>query len=409
VNDQSAYLEKIIAQMVNYSQLNFEESLDIIEDPEMDELVPGLAVGVNILGEELQHKVKELKSLNDELIGKNSFIKSVTDAVPEVIFVFNLQQQKITYVNKCTSSNPESPCTEIAIQKSEACENCTLANTILEQQRGVSPEEINGNEIKIISLNQEIKWYKITANDFEKDSLSTVTSILQTVSDITLLKEKELQLLKKEEAIIQSLKEKELLLQEVHHRVKNNLQIISGLLTLQINRAKSEEVINQLAEIRSRILSISMIHEELYQSETFSRIDISKYCIRLCKNLAPVYSNGNVDILFDFDIEPNIFWGIEKATSLGLIINEVICNSYKHAFTNEKNGIISVKLKSTDHHYVMEIKDNGKNPIVMDVAISGKKTLGGKLISGLIMQLEASLKITTDLGYGVEISIPKEL
>jgi two-component sensor histidine kinase len=408
MSDQSAYLEKIITQMVNYSQLNFEETLDIIEDPEMDELVPGLAVGVNILGEELQHKVNELKSLNEELAGKNSFIKSVTDAVPEVIFVFNLRKQKMTYVNKCTSGSSEFPCSGTSVLNNEACENCKLANTILEQQTGKSSAEINGNEIKIESAGQEIKWYKITANDFEKDSSQGLTSILQTVTDITILKEKELQLLRKEETIVHSLKEKELLLQEVHHRVKNNLQIISGLLTLQINRAKSNDIIDQLTEIHSRILSISLIHEELYRSETFVRVDVSKYCIRLCKNLAPVYSTGNGHVQFDFDVEPGIYWSIDKATPLGLIINEVICNCYKHAFTAQENGIIRVTLKSTADHYVMEIKDNGITPVDQTIT-DGKKTLGTKLISGLVMQLEASMEISTDKGYGVLLTFPKEL
>ncbi len=395
--------------MVNYSQLNFDESLDIIEGPEMNELIPGLAVGVNILGEELQHKVKELKNLNKELEGKNSFIKSVTDAVPEVIFVVNTKSQKITYVNKCASSSTGSPCTTAAIEKSEACENCTIVDAILKEQQAVSTDGKSGNAIKMSGANRETKWYKITTNDFEKDSSGTVISILQTATDITLLKEKELQLLKKEEAIIQSLKEKELLLQEVHHRVKNNLQIITGLLTLQINRATSQEVINQLTDIRSRILSISLIHEELYQSESLARIDVSKYCIRLCNNLAPVYSNEHIHVQFDFDVEPNMFWSLDKATPLGLIINEVICNCYKHAFTEGENGLISIRFHSTEHHYILEIRDNGKNPVAVDISSHGKKTLGGKLISSLMMQLEATLKITTDGGYGVTAIIPKEI
>ena len=92
-------------------------------------------MGVNILGEELQHKVKELKNLNEELSGKNSFINSVTDAVPEVIFVFNVQRQRITFVNKCTSHDPDHPCPVIAIQKTEPCENCRIANIILEGKK----------------------------------------------------------------------------------------------------------------------------------------------------------------------------------------------------------------------------------------------------------------------------------
>lgn len=409
VIDQSAYLEKIIAQMVNYSQLNFEESLDILDYPEMDELVPGLAVGVNILGEELQHKVNELKNLNTELENRDSFIRSVTNTIPETIYVYNLTTERITYVNKCTSYKPDYPCPVIIMNKSVPCHNCRVTELFAKMKKEHVIEITRADELRIASSDHKARWYKTTSNAFEKDENGNVVSILQTLSDITLLKEKEMQLLKKEETIIQSLKEKELLLQEVHHRVKNNLQIITGLLTLQINRAKSHEVISQLTEIRSRILSISLIHEELYQSETLARIDVSKYCIRLCTNLAPVYSNGNTEVSFDFDIEPGILWSIDKATPLGLIINEVICNSYKHAFSNQPKGLIQVRLKSTESHYIMELKDNGKTQAMPDAEHHGKKTLGSKLINGLIMQLEASMKISTDGGYGVTLTIPKEL
>lgn len=395
--------------MINYSQLNFEESLEVIEYPEMDELVPGLAVGVNILGEELQHKVNELKNLNTTLENRDRFIRSVTNTVPETIYVYNVQSERITYINKCTSYNPEYPCPIIIMNKQDPCYDCRIAEPLENRKKGVVVEATQPDEIRILSADHKVRWYKTTTNPFEKDENGNVISILQTLSDITLLKEKEIQLIKKEETIIQSLKEKELLLQEVHHRVKNNLQIITGLLTLQINRARSEEVIGQLTEIRSRILSISLIHEELYQTETFSRVDVSKYCIRLCNNLAPVYSNGNTHVTFDFDIEPGILWGIDKATPLGLIINEMICNSYKHAFTNQEQGIIHVSLKSTDTNYIMEIKDNGKNPVTPDVVANSKKTLGNKLISGLIMQLEASMQVSTDGGYGITLTIPKDL
>lgn len=396
--------------MVNYSQLNFDQSLDVIEDPEMNELIPGLAVGVNLLGEELQHKVKELKNLNEELEGKNSFIKSVTDAIPEVIYVLNIGSGNVTYVNKCASANSGSPCSNEALAASHACVNCTTVAAILKQQEeGTFSEELNGSEIKMITPNGETTWYKITANDFERDSSGAVVSILHTATDITPLKNKEIQLLKKEDAIIQSLREKELLLQEVHHRVKNNLQIITGLITLQINRAKSPEVISQLTDIRSRIFSISLIHEELYQSDSLARIDVSQYCMRLCDNLAPVYSNDHIHVRFDFDIEPDIFWGIDKATPLGLIINEVICNCYKHAFTGSEKGTISVRFKSTEHHHILSIKDNGESPAAVDVSANGRKTLGGKLISSLVMQLEARLEITTNEGYGVTVIIPKEV
>lgn len=114
--------------MINYSQLNFEESLDVIEYPEMDELVPGLAVGVNILGEELQHKVNELKSLNTKLENRDRFIRSVTNTVPEIIYVYNVQTDRITYINKCTSYNQNYPCPIVILNKPVPATTVALPN-----------------------------------------------------------------------------------------------------------------------------------------------------------------------------------------------------------------------------------------------------------------------------------------
>jgi two-component sensor histidine kinase len=202
------------------------------------------------------------------------------------------------------------------------------------------------------------------------------------------------------------LQEKALLLQEVHHRVKNNLQIIYGLLSMQANRADSEEVKEQLVEVKNRIFSISLIHEELYQSENFAMIDVDRYCRKLCESLAAVYKTDHqVELILQ--VESGIQVGIDHATPLGLLINEVLCNSYKHAFKGGNAGKIWLKGFATDEHYTLEIKDNGKGADPDAVKAKAGNSLGNKLISGLAQQLRAKLEVSYENGYSVRFTIPR--
>lgn len=405
IEKQRQYLEYITNQMINYAQLNFDDKLDIINDNEIDELLPGLAVGVNILGEELQHKVKELKTLNEELKNRTNFIKSITDAVPEVIFVHNTISNTLTYLNKCTSDDLLLPCPVIKLNLPATCTHCKISKTIYATQKTLEIETLEKNEIRIVLPDKKVRWYKTTTNDFEKNQLGKTISTLQTLSDITLLKERELQLLASEKTISTSLKEKELLLQEVHHRVKNNLQIISGLLNMQMNRANSPALTEQLQEIQSRIHSISLIHEGLYRTENFSYVDFSGYCKKLCTSLTTLYDyNNNVEVIYN--LEPGIHLSIDKATPLGLLINETMCNCYKHGFKSN-GGNIWVNLSSNQSNYLLEIKDNGISKDKTEDESRTNDSLGNKLIHGLAMQLEAELEIKTEEGYSVKLIIPK--
>ncbi len=197
-----------------------------------------------------------------------------------------------------------------------------------------------------------------------------------------------------EDRIMRSLKEKELLLREVHHRVKNNLQIISTLLSLQSSQIDDERVIDLYRESQNRILSIALIHENLYQSDDLSNINFANYVKTLMDDLLHSYGVDSNKIRIIMQIK-DIKMSIETAIPCGLIINELVSNTLKHAFpggTGEINLEISEKDKEK---YLLRLKDNGKAfPEQFD--LETKDTLGIKLINNLVTQLNGEMMFNKD-------------
>ncbi|MBZ2165774.1 sensor histidine kinase [Methanobacterium spitsbergense] len=140
-----------------------------------------------------------------------------------------------------------------------------------------------------------------------------------------------------------SIKEKDILLQEIHHRVKNNMQIISSLLNLQIKYIKDDEAIDVLKESQNRVKSMAMIHEKLYQSNDFTRISLTEYIESLVNGLFYSYSIDQEEISSIINVD-NLRLNIETAVPCGLIINELVSNSLKHGFPNGENGEVYISL-----------------------------------------------------------------
>ncbi len=197
---------------------------------------------------------------------------------------------------------------------------------------------------------------------------------------------------KKDEAkILSSLKEKELLLREIHHRVKNNLQIISTLLTLQSSQSNDINVDDLYRESQNRIQSISLIHENLYHSDDLAHINFEVYARGLITDLFDSYGINSQKIRLNLDIE-NVTMGIETAIPCGLIINELVSNSLKHGFSGLETGEINVKLRRlTDGDFSLIISDTG-NKFPKSVNLVNNETLGLELIKNLVHQLDAQLK-----------------
>jgi PAS domain S-box-containing protein len=201
---------------------------------------------------------------------------------------------------------------------------------------------------------------------------------------------------KSAEYIKKSLEEKEALLREIHHRVNNNLQVISSLLSLQSDNVRDPRDHELFVESQNRVRTMAMIHEKLYQSDKFNSINFSDYLKTLINRLIYDYSQelGHIDL--ELDIE-NVDLNIETSVPCGLIINELVSNSLKHAFPHGRNGKIIVKFHKIKDKYVLMVGDNGIGPLEKSVLESSKK-LGFNLVKSLIKQLDASLEILESEG-----------
>ena len=197
---------------------------------------------------------------------------------------------------------------------------------------------------------------------------------------------------KKEIEIIAN--QKTVLLKEIHHRVKNNLQLISGLLYLQSVKHKNAEVTAMIDESQKHINSIALVHEMLYKDDTLSLVSMDKYLKELGSRLLQVSSIEELE--FKMNVA-DIALPVDYATTLGLIVNELITNSLKYAFTAEK-GMVTVSLKEINtNEYLFTYADNGIG-YAIDKSSNTNKTLGQKLIKMLAEEIEADLTIENEKG-----------
>jgi PAS domain S-box-containing protein len=207
--------------------------------------------------------------------------------------------------------------------------------------------------------------------------------------------------------LAESLREKELLLKEVHHRVKNNMQVISSLLNIQAETNGNEAFANLLGESQQRIKSMALIHENLYQAEDLLEIDFDDYINMLANSLCRFYAVSGVAVNLDIRVE-DVSLDIESAVPCGLIINELISNSLKHAFIGrEGRGTIWVDFARVGCRYVLRIGDDGVGlPVGFDIASSS--TMGMEIVSILTQQLDGQLRTEAAKGACFEISFPRK-
>jgi two-component sensor histidine kinase len=231
-------------------------------------------------------------------------------------------------------------------------------------------------------------------------------SLIDEFAGITLMKwELEAKEKKRQEAednMKKSLAEKDVLLREVHHRVKNNMQIISSILSMQSRNIDDPRLKEILQESQNRIHSMALIHENLYNHKSLANIMFSTYIKSLTGNIARTYSNQQANIQFDYQID-DAYLPIDIAIPCGLIINELISNSFKYAFVNRPSGIISIHFKNIqDNEYTLIVADDGVG-IPPEINILKTKSLGMKILHRLVQQIDG--EIASDFSNGTKFII----
>lgn len=345
--------------------------------------------------------ITELKYLQHQASSQSARLKSIFESGNHSMWTINKKSE-------ITSFNQNFAKEFYAIYKIQPVLNQTFNATIGRENNAV--EQFWSEKIAQVFKGQKVEFIAESVNSKGeraylqyylypiKNKENEIIEMSGLAFDITENKENEVKLK-------QSLKEKEVLLKEVHHRVKNNMQVISSILNLQSSYVKDEYALGLLKESQNRIKSMSFIHESLYQTKNFELVNFSDYLITLSKNLIHSYSVNTQKIKLELDLD-TLFLNLDISIPCGLIINEIISNSLKYAFPDNREGVVFIKLKKKDKKIILEIGDNGIG-IPKNVDVKNTETLGLQLVFTLIEQINATLTLIKQKGttFKIEFNI----
>jgi PAS domain S-box-containing protein len=237
---------------------------------------------------------------------------------------------------------------------------------------------------------------EISLSPIETDEETLVTAAIRDITDRQRV----------EKQLRASLEEKEVLLREVHHRVKNNLQIVSSMLNLQVGQLSDPQALSLFKESQTRVRSIAMFHEKLYQSPDLARIDIGGYLSGLATSLFVTYGVNPDDVTLEIRAA-HVPLGVDAAISCGLIVNELVSNSLKHAFPARRKGHVCVELSAEESDVVLSVADDGVGiPEALD--FRNPASLGLKLVCIFTDQVRGTIELLRGEGTRFVIRFPQE-
>jgi PAS domain S-box-containing protein len=327
----------------------------------------------------LQVEAEEALRENQERL--RATLESIGDAI-----VIIEQNGEIVWANRRAMTTFDlregDLCYRVFHDEDRHCQVCGMKKTLTD---GHVRQEEEGLKV---AGGSEAVFLTATAPMYDLDG--NVTRVVKSFKDITKLKETE-------RVVRQSLAEKEHLIKEVHHRVKNNLQAVSGLLELQARKSQDPWAKKIIQDSQNRIVSMALIHEKLYEMQPLERIDFGDYVSSVCEHLASIYRvrEKGIDLVMSHD---HVFLNVDTAIPCGLIVTELISNSFKHAFPAGANGKVEVEVtRSGDNQLMITIRDNG---VGMDAPqpTPGDGSLGLKLVQSYVELLSGIMQIDHDDG-----------
>jgi len=342
--------------------------------------------------------ITEYKKAEDALKESEENLRFLTDNMNDVIGQIDAEGI-ITYfspsLKQLTGYEPQKLVGEKSTDLVHPDDQEIVLNAI---QEGILSKKPLNIEYRLKKLDGEYVWVE-TSGKIVYDTTGNYKSIVFVSRDIDDRK-------KADNALKESLNEKEVLLREIHHRVKNNMQIISSLLNLQIQFEDTEEIADVLKDSQGRVKTMAMVHEKLYQSDSLSKINFRDYIKNLVSQIFYSYGIKNDIIVLEMDID-NFNIGIDTAIPLGLIVNELITNSVKYAFPGGREGKVKIIFKSKNHSHLLIISDDGIG-IPDDIKPEKTESLGLQLVHNLTNQIDGKIEVDTNKGTEFRIKF-KEL
>ena len=361
---------------------------------ELERRVEERTADLSKINEFLKQEVQERKRAVEKNKKQSEFLQNILDSITHPFYVIDVEGYIIKMANSASEVDPketDAPCYRLLHQRDSPCGDAAKVcpvEVVKRTKRPVMFEHVhydaegNGRDI-------EVHGYPIF------DENGDVSQIIEYNLDITERK-------RIEEKIIASAKEKEVLLREIHHRVKNNLQVVASLLNLQSDKIEDEKTREVFKDSRNRIRSMALIHEKMYQSKDLARVDFVQYLTDLVSGL-PASLGISENVSLKVDISGGLS-DIDTASSCGLIVNELVSNSMKYAFPEGQAGEIVVSFAvGDDGSAVLTVSDDGVG-FPEDLNFKETGSLGLQLVNTLSDQIDGELRLIKDGGTTFEIT-----
>ncbi len=331
---------------------------------------------------------------------QESRYKRITENVEAIVFSYSIPENKFDFMNSSFTFITGYPVDKTANLDMEGLVDLLQIapkNEFLSAYSHLLSGESSGNgaEYMIIDASGGRRWLYQKAISIS-DTNGIPVTIEGLITDVS--RQKEIQ-----EELQKTLTEKDFLISEINHRVKNNMQLISSLLSLQEQQSENMLVVKKMKAARDRIESMALVHDNIYSEDKIPSINVTNYITKLISNMRDNHAVGP-NIKVDIDVE-SFQLDLDRAVLCGLIINEVVSNSFTHAFPRRGKGIVRINIFSQDESYVLAVSDNGIGfkPERADIETKG---LGLDIIKSLAFQLNGVLQISSEEGTLVQISFP---
>ena len=326
--------------------------------------------------------------------------RQIAESIREVFWITEPRDNKLVYISPAYEEIWGRPCGTLSEMSRTWLDTIHPEDheRLIEATATVQAGGDYDLEYRIVRPDGEVRWVRDRAFPITNES-GEVYRVAGVVDDVTERKQAL-------EQMTTSLHEKEVMLKEIHHRVKNNMQVITSLLNLQSRTIMDEQALSVFQDSQNRVKSMALIHETLYQSKDLSRINFAEYLQKLVAHVSRSYPirpdavkiNANVD---------DVSLPIDTAVPCGLIINELASNSLKYAFPADTRGEVNITFGHADAHYVLRVSDTGVG-LPADFDPERGKSLGMKLVRMLTDQLCGELERRNGVGTTFEIKFPEE-